>query len=172
MVCPSQMITHELQRAMSPCFPWRVSAEAYKLNACVGKHLKMNKMPYILLSGALLFTYGGGGCPNKLEVLVKCEWWEWGLSVCLCITVRWQATRNLRITTKPLSGNFPGGPMVKNLPSSAEDSGSTPDWGTKIPYVMGQLSPCATTTEHTNSEARGLQLEKPGRCNKDPTYRS
>ena len=43
--------------------------------------------------------------------------------------------------------DFPGGPVVKNLPSNAGDPGSIPGWGTKIPHAMGQLSPCATTTE-------------------------
>ena len=37
--------------------------------------------------------------------------------------------------------------MVKNLPSNAGDAGSTPGQGTKIPRAVGQLSPCATTTE-------------------------
>ena len=36
--------------------------------------------------------------------------------------------------------NFPGGPMFKNLPSNAGDSGSTPGQGTKILCAMGQLS--------------------------------
>ena len=39
--------------------------------------------------------------------------------------------------------DFPGGPMVKNLPPNA---GFDP-WSTKIPQGMGQLSQCATTTE-------------------------
>ena len=37
--------------------------------------------------------------------------------------------------------------MVKNLPYNAGDTGSIPGQGTKIPYAVGQLSPCATTTE-------------------------
>ena len=43
--------------------------------------------------------------------------------------------------------DFPGGPVVKNPPSNAGDTGSIPGQGTKIPHVVGQLSPCATTTE-------------------------
>ena len=43
--------------------------------------------------------------------------------------------------------NFPGGPMVKNLPSNAEDPGSIPGWGIKIPHASKQLSPHATTIE-------------------------
>ena len=43
--------------------------------------------------------------------------------------------------------DFPGGPVVKNLSSNAGDAGSTPGRGTKIPHVMGQLSPHATAAE-------------------------
>ena len=43
--------------------------------------------------------------------------------------------------------NFPGGPLVKNLRCNAEDMGSVPGWGTKIPYASGHLSQRATTTE-------------------------
>ena len=56
--------------------------------------------------------------------------------------------------------DFPGGPVVKNLPSTAGDVGLIPGWGTKIPYTMEQLSPCAATTEpssHNQREAQGLQ---------------
>ena len=41
--------------------------------------------------------------------------------------------------------------MVKNLPPNAGDVGLIPDWGTKIPHAVGQLSPPATTTELTPS---------------------
>ena len=37
--------------------------------------------------------------------------------------------------------------MVKNPPSNAEDTGSIPGWGTKVPHAMGQLSLCTTTRE-------------------------
>ena len=43
--------------------------------------------------------------------------------------------------------DFPGGPVVKNLPSNAGDVDSIPGRGTKIPLATGQLSPRATTTE-------------------------
>ena len=56
--------------------------------------------------------------------------------------------------------DFPGGPVVKNLPSNTGDVGSISGWGTKIPHAAGQLSPCATTTEPTRSGAREPQLEK------------
>ena len=45
------------------------------------------------------------------------------------------------------SGDFPGGPVVKNPPSSAGNVGSIPGRGTKIPHAVGQLSPYAATTE-------------------------
>ena len=37
-------------------------------------------------------------------------------------------------------GDFPGGPVVKNSPSNAEEVGSIPGQETKIPYAVGQLS--------------------------------
>ena len=39
-----------------------------------------------------------------------------------------------------VSRDFPGGPVVKNLPSIAGDMGLIPDRGTKIPHAMGQQS--------------------------------
>ena len=36
--------------------------------------------------------------------------------------------------------DFPGGPVVKDLPSNERDVGSSPGWGTKIPHAAGQLS--------------------------------
>ena len=51
---------------------------------------------------------------------------------------------------KKKNRDCPGGPVAKNMPSSAGDTGSTPGQRTKIPHVMGQLSPQATTREtHT-----------------------
>ena len=46
-------------------------------------------------------------------------------------------------------GDFPGGPVVKNLPYNAGDVGSIPGQGMKILHVLGQLSLRATTTELT-----------------------
>ena len=37
------------------------------------------------------------------------------------------------------------GPVGMNLPSNAEDVGSIPGQGTKIPHTVGQLSLCAAT---------------------------
>ena len=59
--------------------------------------------------------------------------------------------------------DFPGGPVVKNLPSNAGDPGSIPGRGTKIPYAAAQLSPRATTTElsRLDKRARGPQPTEP-----------
>ena len=46
---------------------------------------------------------------------------------------------------KTINKGFPSGPMVKNLPSDAQDVGSIPSWGTKILHATGQLSLCAST---------------------------
>ena len=47
--------------------------------------------------------------------------------------------------------NFPGGPVVKNLPSNAADVSSSPGWGTKIPHISRQLSLHDTATEPSHS---------------------
>ena len=49
----------------------------------------------------------------------------------------------LTLTTR----DFPGGPVVKNPPSNAEDEGLIPGQGTKIPHTVEQLSPCSAITE-------------------------
>ena len=38
------------------------------------------------------------------------------------------------------TGNFPGGPVVKNPPSNAGDAGSIPGQGTKIPHAVDRKS--------------------------------
>ena len=45
--------------------------------------------------------------------------------------------------------DFFGGPLVKNLPCHAGDSGLIPGWGTKIPHATGQLSLHSATREET-----------------------
>ena len=43
-----------------------------------------------------------------------------------------------------INKDFPGGPVVKNLPPSAGSAGLIPGQRTKIPHALGQLSPFAT----------------------------
>ena len=40
-------------------------------------------------------------------------------------------------THKKTWKDFPGGPVVKTLPSNTGDMGSIPGWGTKIPHAVG-----------------------------------
>ena len=54
--------------------------------------------------------------------------------------------------------DFPGGPVVKNLPCSVGDVGSIPGQGTKIPHVLEQLNLCAAPTE------RHATIREPERC--------
>ena len=72
---------------------------------------------------------------------------------------------------KRLVGGFPGGPVVRNLPCNAGDTGFIPGWGTKIPRATERLSSCATTTEPVYSRVRVLRLQKPaqpGACSPEP----
>ena len=48
---------------------------------------------------------------------------------------------------KDLEGTLPGCPVVSNLPTNAGDTGSILGLGTRIQHAVGQLSPCAMTTE-------------------------
>ena len=59
-----------------------------------------------------------------------------------------------------MNRDFPGSAMVKNLPSNAEDAGSTPGWGTKIAHDSGIPSPCVTARgkpTHCNERSHVLQ---------------
>ena len=55
---------------------------------------------------------------------------------------------------KQVDGDFPGGPVVKNLPCNAGGAGSISGQGTKISHAAGQLNPCATTTESGHHHER------------------
>ena len=56
---------------------------------------------------------------------------------------------------KNLERGFPGGPVVKNLPSNAGDAGSIPGWWSWTPHAVGQLSLHTTAAEsvYHNREA-------------------
>ena len=56
---------------------------------------------------------------------------------------------------RPTLGDSSGGPVVMYLLSNAGDTGLIPGLGAKIPCVVRQLSPCASTRE-----AYTLHLER------------
>ena len=61
----------------------------------------------------------------------------------------WGQTRSHThlVTIHPnMSGDFPGGPVVKNLRSSAGDTGLIPSRGAEIPHAVGQLRNSPSTT--------------------------
>ena len=60
-------------------------------------------------------------------------------------------------------GVFPGGPGIKNPSAKAGDMSLIPG---KIPQVVGQLSPCATTTEPLHLEPNFCN--KRSHCNEKP----
>ena len=71
--------------------------------------------------------------------------------------MKWDKVCQLK---KSSTEDFPGGPVVKDPPSDAGNAGSIPGRGTKIPYAVGQLSPCPATTEPVCSRACAPQLER------------
>ena len=60
--------------------------------------------------------------------------------------------------------------MVKNPPCNAEDIGSNPGPGIKIPHVGEQLSPQVTTTgaRASHLESPFAAAKDPARCNEEP----
>ena len=56
--------------------------------------------------------------------------------------------------------DFPGGPVVKSLPSNEEDVGSIHGQGTKIPQAAGQLSLSTTTEESWHATAKTQRSQK------------
>ena len=56
--------------------------------------------------------------------------------------------------------DFTGGPVVKNSPSSAGDTGSNPGQGTKILHATGQLSPLTASTQAQVPWSPSSQLER------------
>ena len=70
------------------------------------------------------------------------------------IAIHWGETRTLFYHKIIVSWNFPGGLVVTNLPSNAEDAGLIPGPGRKISHAMGQLSP------HTNLIWNCILLKK------------
>ena len=51
--------------------------------------------------------------------------------------------------------DFPGDPVVKNMPCKMGGAGSIPGQGTNVPHATEQLSP------RTSADKLGLQVERP-----------
>ena len=60
----------------------------------------------------------------------------------------------LIITNKIIKG-LPWLSVVKSLPCNAEDEGSVPGRGTKIPHATEQLTPHTTTEIHETTQRHG-----------------
>ena len=69
-------------------------------------------------------------------------------------------------------GDFPGGPVVKNMPHNAGDVNSTPGQGTKVPHAMERLSPSTTGRESVCCKDPAWCSEDPGCCNSTETRHS
>ena len=65
----------------------------------------------------------------------------------------------VRLNKNTWLGDFPGGPVVKNLPWNAGDIGSIPGQGTKIPHATKQLSLHTTTREPVCHNERSCLLQ-------------
>ena len=72
------------------------------------------------------------------------------------------------LTKEAFSRDFLGGPVVKNPPYKAENAGSIPGQGTKIPHASEQLISHTTTTELEHSGAHLLTARQSMDHNEDP----
>ena len=66
------------------------------------------------------------------------------------------------------AGDFPSGPVVKNLPSNAGYVGSIPGWGTKSPPSTGKLSLGATARESQHATTLSLHTLGPALHKRSP----
>ena len=57
-------------------------------------------------------------------------------------------------------GNFPDGQCLKNPSSNAENTGSAPAQGTKIPHAMGQLNLRASTKRSLHDTSKTQKTSK------------
>ena len=61
--------------------------------------------------------------------------------------------------------DFPGGPLIENLPANAGSMGSDP-WSGRIPCAMGQISPSTAIAESMCCKYWTLLALEPMLCNK------
>ena len=89
--------------------------------------------------------------------------WPWAESGCQCECTYELWVRLSSYFQMKISGDFPGGLVVRNPLSNAGSVGSIPGWGTRIPHAAEQLSPQTATTEpmHCNERSYMTQLWGP-----------
>ena len=95
------------------------------------------------------FCVGGHAyCASFLKILllVAVRVWDKNLVFLYCWIASVFGTWVFAKEKRPW--DFPGGPMIKNLPSSVEDVGSIPGQGAKISRATGQLNPCRQQSTH------------------------
>ena len=62
--------------------------------------------------------------------------------------------------SKEYHQDFPGGPVVNNLPANAGDMGLAPRQETKIPQAVEQLSQCTITKESLQAPMKTYHSQK------------
>ena len=80
---------------------------------------------------------------NSKQIIIRCLPGGYLGSTRCSETVK-LINHHIRFTKKEIGWwTFPGGPVVKDLPSNEEDADLVPGWGTKIPHATESLN--ATT---------------------------
>ena len=102
------------------------------------------------MGGAPSSTSPGSPSPQKEEIVHAREWF-FSVSTLQQESQVESTSVTLGIERatgrKSRRGDFPGGPVVENLPSSAGDEDSVSGQGTKTKHTLDQLSPRAPAAE-------------------------
>ena len=64
------------------------------------------------------------------------------------------STSRRKMTSKSLSRDVPGDPVLRNLHDNAGDAGLIPGQGTKTPHAREQLTPCTAAREPEHHSLR------------------
>ena len=119
-------------------YHWYNNASPLLLCGCISPdntnyHYENSPMPNILV-------YNSG----QIAYIISLGWW-------CCCSVAKSCPALCKVPASKNTGlGHPWGPVVKKPPSNAEDAGSIPGQGIKIPYAVEQLSPHALEPTHSN----------------------
>ena len=108
------------------------AAPVYRLTPFLGEETEARVVPLDTLSGSK------AGCVLSTPFCYFLRSFSYNAGFTLSFLI---------INGVPALEDFPDGPVVKNLPSNAEDAGSIPGRGAKIPNDARKLSWCATITK-------------------------
>ena len=88
------------------------------------------------------------------------------------VGINWKTGTDIYTLLCTDNGDFPGGPVVKNLPCNTGDAGSIPSQRARTPHAAERLNPCAATAEPVCSRAHVPHLESLCTATAQPLHHS